>query len=260
MIDDAFSRVPEDLRAPLRAFHADLARAADGNLAGVIIFGGVARGRWVKGRSDVNAVVLLHRTGIEELRKITPAMRAAFRSVRLEPMVTTAAEVRASVDVFPTKFLDICAHHLVLAGDNPFAQLRVDDEHLRLRVEQELRNLSLRLRRRFIFVADDPVQLVHTIANATTSLSIELSALLRLSKQPTPASDEPADVFAAAASAFGLDHQALAQVARLKVRPDPNQEGLVEIYDGLLRSIAIAIERVDTHAQVDGGTGRRGHG
>ena len=93
--------------------------------------------------------MLLHDATAASLAPLAPPLQAAWRAVRVQPMVLTPAEVRRTADAFPTKFLDIKEHHIVLAGDDPFVGLEeVTGRGGPVRVEQELRNLVLRLRRR----------------------------------------------------------------------------------------------------------------
>jgi NAD(P)-dependent dehydrogenase (short-subunit alcohol dehydrogenase family) len=126
----------------------------------------------------------------------------ARRLLRVEPFLLTADEVRHGADVFPTKFHDIAQHHVTLYGTSPFEGLKVSPAHLRLRLEQELRNLSLRLRRRYVALVDDPEVLARAVSEVVPGFAVELQGLLSLLGKPAPKSDAPADVLAAAAAAF----------------------------------------------------------
>ena len=116
---------PAGVVAAIGRLREELAGAAGANLAGLILYGGLARGRYRPGRSDVNVIVLLHDATAASLAPLAPPLQAAWRAVRVEPMVLTPAEVRHAADAFPTKFLDIKEHHIVLAGDDPFVGLEV---------------------------------------------------------------------------------------------------------------------------------------
>lgn len=202
-------QAPPAVRDALARLCTGLQQAAGPNLHGLVLFGSLARGRYTPGRSDVNVVVVLEDAAVEKLAPLAPVLRAAFRAARVEPMVITAGEVRGAADVFPTKFLDIQAHHVVLLGHSPFAGLAVDREHLRLRVEQELRNLALRLRRRFITLHDEPASLPGALEDVRGALAVELRSLLVLAGKPAPADDSPEAVFAAAAQGLALPGLAL---------------------------------------------------
>jgi predicted nucleotidyltransferase len=208
-------RLPEELRPFLEELQQDLTRAAGDNLAGLIVFGSAIRGGYRKGTSDVNLVVLLRDTSAPKLRDIAPAIKRAWRALRVEPLLLKPSEVAEATDVFPTRFLDIQRHHLVLTGEDPFHDLRVSPEHIRLRVEQELRNLLLRLRRRYIALVEEPATLSAQLVSITSPLLVELETLLRLTNQPIPPGGEAA-LIQAAAQAFALDGPALLQLLSLK--------------------------------------------
>jgi hypothetical protein len=235
---------PQDVVASLLKLRDELSKVAGANLAGLVIYGGLARGRFTPGKSDVNLAVLLRDASAPELEKIAPALRAAFRSLRVAPFFLTPPEVAHSADVFPTKFLDIRDHHVVLAGEDPFAGLAIAREHIRLRVEQELRNFSLRLRRRFVSAWDDPDALAGTLAEVAAPLSIELLALVELAGKEAPAEGSLAAAFGAAARAFDLDADALAKLAALKAAATAD-DGTPALYGRILAQVARAAEIAD---------------
>lgn len=216
-----------------------LTAAAGKNFVGLILYGGVARGRYRPGKSDVNVVLVLEDASLESLSRISPALRAAWKEVRVEAFILTREEVASAADVFPTRFLDIQQCHVVLAGENPFAELTVPRENIRLRVEQEFRNLQLRLRQRYIAVEDDPAALVAALSRSAASLAIGLGTLLWLaghdSHEGTPSAEgsTPAEVFGAAATAFELDARLLHRLASVEDGA-ANLNSLKTLYAGTL--------------------------
>jgi hypothetical protein len=232
---------PPAVAAAVQRLRDDLARAAGKNLAGLVLYGGLARGRYRPGQSDINVVVLLHDASAGALAAITPALRAAWRAARVEPLLLTPAEVPASAAAFPTKFVDIAAHHIVLAGEDAFAGLEVPRDRLRLRIEQALRNLVLRLRRRYVAVGDDPAAQAAALADVARPLALELGALLRLAGKEVPAEDRTAAVYEAAARAFELDRESLARLAELRSGAKA-AEDMSALYQHVLGAIARAAD------------------
>ncbi len=57
---DQLPGAPAAIARAIERLKDELARAAGENLAGLILYGGLARGRYRPGKSDVNVVVLLH--------------------------------------------------------------------------------------------------------------------------------------------------------------------------------------------------------
>lgn len=227
-----------------------LVAAGGDNVCSVVVCGGVARGRYVEGLSDVNLVLVLKDASAKALTALSPALRVAHRAARVEPLILTEAEVKAAADVFPTRFLDIQAHHLPLVGDSPFVGLTISREHLRLRVEQELRNLAMRLRRRFIAAIEEPATLASVLRSAVSPLSVELAALLRLRGADAPADDTPAAVFSAAAAALDLDGGALAELALLKGAPT-SPDAAPALFPRVLAVVTRAAQLADESIESD---------
>jgi predicted nucleotidyltransferase len=195
-------KAPDEVKRALTTLVKAL--EATGAVTGVVLYGGLARGRYVPHQSDVNLVVLLRDGAPATLGAIAAPLKAAWRAARVEPFLLTFDEVARSADVFPTKFRDLREHHVVLSGQSPFADLEVSSQHLRLRVEQELRNLSLRLRRRAIAAWGDDADLERTLQDVSSGLALELGLLLELLGQPRPGLDDIGAVLEATARAVGV--------------------------------------------------------
>src|SRR5689334_8191490 len=177
---------PPEIRAAITRLRDDLTAAAGTNLVGLILYGGVARGRYRPGKSDINLVVLLNDTRAAALGVIAPLLRAAWRAWRVEPFILNSSEVARLSVTFPTKLLDIARHHIVIFGADPFADVQVSREQVRLRIEQSLRNSELRLRRRYVAIFDDAPSLAMVLADVAASLKVEFAAMLQLVHQDAP--------------------------------------------------------------------------
>lgn len=230
------SGAPPAIAAALARLKEDLVRAAGTNLAGLILYGGLARGRFRPGKSDVNVVVLLREASAPALAAIGPALRTARRTANVSPLILTPDEVRPGAVVFPTKFLDIKDYHVILHGDDPFAGLEVPREQIRLRIVQQLRNMTLRLRRRYVAVHDDRESQAAALADLARPLAIEMAALLRLAGKPVPADDRTSAIFQAAAAAFDLDGEALARLAAFR-QDERAREDLQPLFTRLLATL-----------------------
>ena len=142
--------LPSQVAEPLARYVRQLTSALGDRLVSLVLYGGLARGRYRPGVSDVNIAVVLRDVTAPALEAAAPILRDAWREIRVEPMILAASEVPGAARAFSTKMLDIQKHHVVLWGQDIFHGLRVDPEEVRFRTEQELRNLAMRLRRRFV--------------------------------------------------------------------------------------------------------------
>lgn len=240
----SLSAAPPAIVEALTRLKDDLLRAAGKNLAGLILYGGLARGRYRPGKSDVNIVVLLHEVSAEALTAIAPALRIARRAAGITPMIIMPAEVAPTAVVFPTKFLDIKEHHVVLHGDDPFTGLDVPSEQIRLRIVQQLRNLSMRVRLRFLAALDNRDLLTATLSSLARPLAVELAALLRLAGKEVPRDDRTAAIFQAAATAFGVDGDGLARLAAFR-QGEPVADDLSGLVTRLMTTLSRLIDSAE---------------
>ncbi len=238
---------PQHVVAALTTLCDELAAAAGPHLTGVVLYGGLARGRFRPGRSDVNVVVLVNDAA---LTAISPALRKADRAVGVAPLLLDPNEVTRAARAFPTKFSDIVRHHLVLWGVSPFATLAIDREALRQRTVMELMNLLLRLRSRYAEVAGDPASVARALAQIARPLAIELSALLELEEREIPADDNSLAIFEAAAAAFDLDRKTLADLFELRHGRHP-RSAIEPLIASTLATLTRAIEIADRNGVPD---------
>ena len=117
------------------------------------------------------------------------------------------------------------------------------NELIRLRIEQELRNLVLRLRRRYLTFHDDPPALAVSMAGVTTTLAVQLSALLKLKDKDKLVGNDPMEIWQAASSAFNLDLDALKMLTKLRNAHDSEHSiDLTDLYGRLMDTVTRTIQ------------------
>ncbi|MFL6233919.1 MAG: hypothetical protein ACJ76N_12360 [Thermoanaerobaculia bacterium] len=176
---------PEAEKA-LEELVTQLREAAGPNLLGVALYGGLAKGRFTPGVSDVNVLIVLAEAGLERLLPLSPAVTRALRESRVIPFVVTSEDLRVSARLFPGKILDIRASHRVLWGDVHLDGLIVAPEDLRLRARQEIKNTELRLRLRAVERGGDPQALWRGLMASLPKIAVTLETLLRLDGVAVP--------------------------------------------------------------------------
>src|SRR5690606_11223773 len=102
------------------------------------------------------------------------------------PRLFTRALIADSLDVYPIEFLDISDHHRLLYGDDPFGEVVVDLDRLRLQCERELREKLMRLREGFIECSRAPRKLEALLAESYASFEPIWRGCLHLLGRPVP--------------------------------------------------------------------------
>ena len=244
--------LPETVRGHLTAFCERLRGALGDSLISVIVYGDLVKGEdFDPGRSDVNVMVVLSEVDARTLdRAVSPVTKGA-RRWRLRTFVVSEDDLRSSTDVFPIKFLDMQKHHRLLCGKDVLADLSISREHLRLRCEQEIKNILLRLHNVYLHRDLRRINLRHALSGAASAFLNSLSAALDLKTggSPTPRRE----IAAAAAREFGLDATTLAGVLDLLDQTSkPNSDELRALYDDFMATVHKAAHAVD---QLQGGAG-----
>lgn len=172
--------LPENLRKRLQTLQGDLVRALGDNLVSLLVFGSAARGEFREEVSDIDLVVVLKEASPAALESISNPLQVARNAGRIESMILVADEIPRAADVFPLFYDDLRSSHALLHGTDPFASLTIADHHRRLRIEQELREASIRLRRAVVDAGGAPRQLTGAIERKIKQIRGPLRALLAL--------------------------------------------------------------------------------
>ncbi|MEW6279992.1 MAG: hypothetical protein AB1758_15285 [Candidatus Eremiobacterota bacterium] len=237
--------IPDGLRTSLDEFRRQAVDSSGGLLDSLVVYGGVARGRYRPGLSDVNVVMLFQRLSPTLLASLSPCLRWGWRAFRLEPMLLESGELPRMADTFPVKLVDIQRCHRVIYGADAFASLVVDPEHVRLHLEQGLRNLLLRLRRRYPVVHDDAQALGQVLARVARPLAVHVGLLMDLKGQRVDPAEPTVDLFRKAADALELDAAPLVALDGLRHGASPSHDA-TRLYGQVLELVQRLVQAADT--------------
>lgn len=233
-----------DVRQSLDQLVSDLRAAVGTNVLGVALYGGLAKGRYTPGISDVNLLVVLRDAGYGALVALAPALTAARRRSRVAAWIVTPHDLSTAARLFPIKVHDIQAAHEVLFGDVHLGTLAVDRGVLELRVQQQLWNVAYRLRQRAVERGSDSRVLWGGILASLPKLAVVLESILRLRGASVPR-DRPG-VLRAAAVSLGLPAERMEPWASVhRDQPAPDEATITRRYAeylALLHDLSTKIE------------------
>jgi predicted nucleotidyltransferase len=233
MKDDALSELGEATLARLKELETALGRALGDDLISLVVYGSAARGGYREGRSDVDIVIVVRKASREGLLATANVLQVARYSARIEAMILVEDEIARSTDVFPLLYEDIQRHHVVLFGSDPFAGLVISDSHRRLRIEQELREALIRLRRAVVDSAGKKEALAGAVLRKAKQVRSPLYGLLRL--RGVECEDRTQAVLDRTGAKYGIDTTKI-------LRPNEAPE---EAHDALVKLLEAAIAEVD---------------
>ena len=193
-------------------FAKRLEAALGGRLVSLLLYGSAARGTHVAGRSDVNTLLVCDAADESLFAALGPVLRDWLRGGHPAPLILTAAEWRGSADVFPIEYEDMREAHRLLAGRDPWSDIRVERDDLRRQLERELMGKLVRLRQAYAALWAEPKRLAGVIVGSAPGFFTMLRALLRLAGRPVPA--RPETLVGAAATLVGFTAAELAPLIR----------------------------------------------
>ena len=156
------------------------------NLASVILYGSAVGPDFQQKYSDYNILVILKDLNVEELGRVAKLSRKWMGSKNPPPLFADKEYLETSQDVFPIEFLDIQAGHQLLYGEDPFAEIKISKEHLRLQCESELKGKILALREAFLQAHPSRRRIKNLILHTSSSLFAVFRGLLRLLGEQVP--------------------------------------------------------------------------
>jgi len=242
MIDLSGTPLRGEEQAAVVAFCEALQGAPDVNLQSVSLYGSAARDDFRPQKSDINLLVVLERIDVAILKSVVEPV-ALGRHWRIAPFFITEKNLRASTDVFPVKFLSMQESYRVLVGTDILGALTIRREHLRLRCEQEFKNVLLRLRRHYIMRGGRG--LTDLMAQMIGGILETLRAAVSLTREGMPSRQETAK---AAAEAFGADAGVLEKVQALRkldsALPKEEEELLYDAFMATVEKVAHAVDQM----------------
>jgi hypothetical protein len=160
---------------------------------------------------SANFMVVLEEISTASLDAVGAALRAS--KLQIELLTLSEEDLRSSTDVFPIKFLDIKRTHIICHGKDVLSELEISKDNLRLRCEQEIKNLMLRLRLNYVSRKQNSKSIASLLSRIYLSLIRNLGVLVELkSGDVLTANSEIIE----GAGKLGIDTAALQDVEKLR--------------------------------------------
>ena len=243
------SRNPNRIRVMLRQLCSELSGSLGADLQSIVLYGNFARTHELETENDtVNVMIVSHGVNRHRLDKMAGTITRVEKEIPLTAMILTRDDLHSSCDVFPIKFHDMQLHHRVLIGEDVLSDLEISDDHLRLRCEQQLKNLMLRMRATYVHGNQNRRQLLDAVLDANQNLVRDMHACLLMKSGMVP--DDVADVAVAFGNEFGLDTSVVDEVMAIRINTQvPQTEDLKATFDRLMQLVhdaALAVDQMET--------------
>jgi len=234
------------VREVLEAFRDEVCECVSSELEALIVYGDVVRDQSTEHPSTtVNVMVVLNRTDSKTLNKLAAPVTNAASKLPFAVMTLTRSDLRSSCDVFPVKFHEMQQHYRVLIGEDVLSELSISDVHLRLRCEQRLKNLMLRLRATYVHHNTNSKYLSGFLFDARSHMIRDMGACLMVREGMQPESAK--DIASEFADEFGIATEVLADIEAMADAKETFDNARIQsIYDQFMRLVEQASAAIDS--------------
>jgi predicted nucleotidyltransferase len=150
------------------------------DLVSLILYGSAASGHYVKGKSDINLLVVITKEGINRLEDSLAIVKQWKKNRVAVPLVMTKAFIESSLDCYPIEFLNMKNSHILIHGEDVLEQLKFKPEDLRLQIEKELKGKLVLLRQSYLESEGNSRQIKQLISRSVTAFISIFNALIYL--------------------------------------------------------------------------------
>jgi predicted nucleotidyltransferase len=174
---------PQDIFVPLTD---DYKKIFGKNLVSLILYGSAAGGSYVKGKSDINLLVVLTPESVNNLDSALSLFKRWKKSRVAVPWIMTKRFIENSLDCYPIEFLNMKNSHVLIYGEDVLAPLNFKPEDLRLQIERELKGKLVLLRQGYLESEGDSRQIRQLISRSLTAFVSIFNALIYLKRESAP--------------------------------------------------------------------------
>lgn len=131
-------------------------------------------------RDGLHTLGLVERLTFQDLAACVPLVPGWRRAGCAVPLLLSRDEFVRTLDVFPVEYGDIIAHHVVIAGEDPFGGMQVSEADLRRAIELQVKSHLIHLREGYLENGGRPGAVARLMAASAPPLRALLTNLERL--------------------------------------------------------------------------------
>ena len=180
------AKIPDQPRELFVPLTQDYLKIFASDLVSLIVYGSAASGSYVKGKSDINLLVVLTNAGKNRLDASFEKVKYWKKRKVATPLVMTKEFIETSLDSYPIEFLNMKNSHILVFGENVLADIAFKPEDLRLQIEREIRGKIILLTQGYLETEGSARQLRQLIRNSFTAFISIFNALLYLKQGKAP--------------------------------------------------------------------------
>lgn len=169
----------DKIKDNLKDFIQGLKNIYQDRLVSVIIYGSAASGEFKEKYSNINLLVVLDDTSLENLKMVSGLLNKP-KFQKFNPLFFSPDYLNKSTDVFPIEFLDMKENYLVLSGEDILKDLTIDTKNLRFQCEEELKTKLINIKGFYLRNKNNKAAITNLLFKSFNSILHILRNIVRL--------------------------------------------------------------------------------
>lgn len=204
-------KLPQNVRKNFVPYAEKLLNLYPGRVRAAAVTGEAAGADYHPKNSQITSVFVFDEVDFRTFHAALSVVDGGAKKGIAPPLFFSEEYLRNSLDVFPVEFLDIKEQHILIYGEDIFAELDIQTEHLRLFCEQQVKGRLIRIRQAYLEVGLKRQGTEAMLKDSLASLIPVFRNLIRLKGQSPDTGKK--GIIAQLAQNFDIDGRVLAAIA-----------------------------------------------
>jgi len=225
---------------------SDLRTCFDSELISVVLYGSATGSGYVKGKSDINLLIILSSVAIDKIDCLHSYLCDWHRCRVATPLFMTEDDIRSSLDVYPVEFINIKKRYQILFGKDCISSLQFNSECVQMQMEREFKGKLLLLRKSFVESRGKRKALINIASISLTAIIANFCAFLSLKNEVVPLDDHA--IIKKACDYLHFNINALTTIMEMKCgNVHPSAKELREIFKEYINTIDDLCRLIDEY-------------
>lgn len=238
--------VRQEVKKKIEPYLQRLLEIHGDNIISIVLYGSATGDDFSPKSSDVNLLVVFKELDFLQLHKSLKLISGGIQKKIAAPLFLSSTHVETSKDVFPVEFLEIQENNKVLYGQDLFKDMQIEQKHIRLFCEQQIKGKLIRLRQAYMEVGLKKKGIEALMKESLYGLMPIFRALLRLRRLEPLVYKE--GIIGQLADSFSLNRDVFIAILKDKKNDEKiaGQDVTVyfEKYIGEIKKLAIAVDQL----------------
>lgn len=236
----------QDVRRTIEPYLRKLLDVHRENIVSIVLYGSATGDFYIPRRSDVNLMVIFKELAFKELRSSLRLVNQGIPKKINAPLFLSLKHIETSKDVFPIEFLEIKDNNILLYGKDLFIDMQIDQTHIRLFCEREVKGKLIRMREAYLEIGLKRKGIEALMKEAMSSLMPTFRALIRIKNQKPDVDKEK--ILVALSNLYSLEENVFTAILRDKTNDEKIAGQTIEIffekYLNEIKKLALAVDKL----------------